>query len=182
MPRIFLMTPLGEYGLPVDLDGKVTCISKPVTQSNLKRLINLDVFSAGASEATKDQPNRRARLLLVEDNLINQEVALGVLEDLGFEADIAENGAEAIDCLRKTRHPYDLILMDCQMPVMDGYKATGEIRSGTAGEAMKRVPIIAMTANAVRGDREKCLDAGMDDYLPKPIDPDSLEQKLNQWL
>ncbi len=124
------------------------------------------------------------RLLLVEDNPINLEVACGLIEDFGLTADTAGNGLEAIESLKKALNecPYTLVLMDCQMPEMDGYEATRNIRLGHAGEQNQNIPIVAMTANAMKGDREKCLSAGMDDYLPKPIDPDLLEVKLQQWL
>ncbi|MBV1877728.1 MAG: response regulator [Pseudomonadales bacterium] len=123
------------------------------------------------------------RILLVEDNVINQEVALNFLEDMGVYADIASNGLEALHALheRQTIEPYQLILMDCQMPEMDGYEATRSIRQAKAGEHCREIPIIAMTANAMIGDREKCLAAGMSDYLAKPIDPDQLKQALYQW-
>lgn len=124
------------------------------------------------------------RLLLVEDNPINLEVACGLIEDFGLTADTAGNGREAIESLKSALNecPYTIVLMDCQMPEMDGYEATRNIRLGHAGEQNQNIPIIAMTANAMKGDREKCLSAGMDDYLPKPVDPDLLEVKLQQWL
>ncbi|MGH1484683.1 MAG: response regulator [Cellvibrionaceae bacterium] len=123
-----------------------------------------------------------ARLLLVEDNIINQEVAKGILAGLGYSADVANNGLEAISALNNSPKsaPYDLILMDCQMPEMDGYEATHAIRSGRARDP--NIPIIAMTANAMKGDKEKCLAAGMSDYLSKPIDPEKLNTCLQQWL
>ncbi|MEE8059632.1 MAG: response regulator [Pseudomonadales bacterium] len=124
------------------------------------------------------------RILLVEDNFINQEVARGILEDLNITVDIAGDGLEAIALLKTMSHeaPYQLVLMDCQMPEMDGYEATHSVRQGRAGEASQDIPIIAMTANAMKGDKEKCLAAGMNDYLSKPIDPDELEAMINQWL
>ncbi|NIB44254.1 response regulator [Pseudomaricurvus alkylphenolicus] len=138
------------------------------------------------------QPQRRAikpwqgcpRLLLVEDNPINQTVALGILEEFDLSCDVAGNGTEALDALKQARQlaPYDLVLMDCQMPDMDGYEATRRIRRGEAGESYCSVPIIAMTANAMKGDRERCLACGMSDYLAKPVDADELELKLMQWL
>ena len=123
------------------------------------------------------------RLLLVEDNLINQEVALNILDDLGVNTRIACNGLDALKTLRygNPNEPYQVILMDCQMPELDGYETTKRIRNGAAGEAMKAVPIIAITANAILGDKEKCLNAGMDDYLSKPFDPIDLERKLLHW-
>jgi len=116
----------------------------------------------------------------VEDNAVNQLVAVKILEKLGCRADVAGNGNEALVALR--RMPYDLVLMDCQMTEMDGFEATRHIRNGEAGQGCVRTPIIAMTARAMQGDREKCLDAGMDDYLPKPIDTAALIDTLNKWL
>ena len=121
------------------------------------------------------------RLLLVEDNPINLEVAIGILEDVGFdEIDVAQNGQEALESLKENE--VDLVLMDCQMPVMDGYEAARQIRRGTAGENNRNVLVIAMTASALAGDREKCREAGMNDYLSKPIDPGQLERTLGNWL
>lgn len=124
------------------------------------------------------------RLLLVEDNRINQEVVLGILEDIGLSADVAADGNEALYALKTAPedHPYTLVLMDCQMPVMDGYKASQNIREGNAGTRNTSVPIIAMTANAMKGDKEKCLAAGMSDYLSKPIDEEPLSECLVKWL
>lgn len=116
------------------------------------------------------------RILLVEDNEINQNVALTMLKKLGYRADLAVNGLEAVNAI--ARSSYDLILMDCQMPEMDGYEATKTIRSMEKG--LKHTSIVAMTANAMEGDREKCLRAGMDDYLAKPIKLDSLQIMLER--
>ncbi|ABV35992.1 Signal transduction histidine kinase-like protein [Shewanella sediminis HAW-EB3] len=122
-------------------------------------------------------------ILLVEDNYVNQLVAKGILEDLGLSTEVADNGALALEqLLRGGSKPYSLILMDCQMPELDGYETTRQIRAGNAGEQYLDIPIVAMTANAMMGDKEKCLDAGMSDYLSKPIDSDKLRLKLYQWL
>lgn len=124
------------------------------------------------------------RILLVEDNRINQQVALGLLAKLSLTADIAANGLLAIEALKSSmnKFPYTLVLMDCQMPEMDGYQASKEIRNGYAGELFKSIPIIAMTAHAMAGDKQKCLDAGMTDYIAKPIEPELLTKKLAHYL
>ena len=124
------------------------------------------------------------KILLVEDNLVNQEVACMMLEDLNVTVDIANDGVEAIEILQldRTGKKYSLILMDCQMPNMDGYEATHIIRREKAGAHYKNIPIIAMTAHAMSGDREKCIAAGMNDYLSKPVDPETLNQTINKWL
>ncbi|WP_018693315.1 response regulator [Algicola sagamiensis] len=132
----------------------------------------------------KSQFSAQTRVLLVEDNQVNQLVASGILEEFGLNADIAANGIEALASLHDAaaEEPYHLVLMDCQMPEMDGYEATRQIRVGEGGNAHQNVTIIAMTANVMQGDQEKCLEAGMNDYIAKPIDKDVLYQKLKQWL
>jgi len=125
------------------------------------------------------------RVLLVDDNQINQLVAMGILNELGVQlVDVAANGKEALNYLRDTKKPnyYTLIFMDCQMPEMDGYETTKLIREGKTGEYNKSIPIVAMTANAMQGDKEKCLLAGMNDYIPKPVEPEMLLAKLIHWM
>jgi CheY-like chemotaxis protein/HPt (histidine-containing phosphotransfer) domain-containing protein len=118
-------------------------------------------------------------ILLVEDNAINQKVATLQLHKLGFATHAVENGQVAVDALETL--PYGLVLMDCQMPVMDGFEATHLIRKSER-ESGRHIPIIAMTANAMQGDRERCLQAGMDDYLSKPINPRELSAALARWM
>jgi len=122
----------------------------------------------------------RVRILLADDNVTNQQVALGILEKMGFRADAVADGREAVKALEMI--PYDLVLMDVQMPVMDGFEATRAIRSGQTKVLNPKIPIIAMTAHALKGDRERCLENGMDDYIPKPINPSDLLAVLFKWL
>jgi len=117
------------------------------------------------------------RVLVVDDNPVNRKVAGGFLKKIGFQVDMVEDGQQAVDAAEK--NAYGLIFMDCQMPVMDGYEATREIRKRFPGEML---PIIAVTANAMEGDREKCFDAGMDDYIAKPLRMDKLKSKVAIWL
>jgi CheY-like chemotaxis protein len=119
-------------------------------------------------------------ILLVEDNLVNIKVAQVMLTKLGMSFDIAMDGHEAVALLAKNR--YDLVLMDCQLPGMDGYEATRQFRQMEQAQHTPRTPVIALTANAMQGDRETCLQAGMDDYTTKPISMASLRQTLQQWL
>jgi hypothetical protein len=121
------------------------------------------------------------KILLAEDNVVNQKVLLMQLGSLGYKVDVAANGQEALHLLSNT--PYDLILMDCQMPVKDGYQATEEIKNSPASAFLRgRHPIIvAITANAMQDDRQKCLDAGMDDYLSKPVPKEQLSAVLKRW-
>jgi CheY-like chemotaxis protein len=117
------------------------------------------------------------RILLAEDNVINQKVALGLLNNIGYAADVAGNGLEVLSALDLRR--YELILMDCQMPELDGYETTQRIRTRPD---CKTIRIIAMTANAMRGESEKCLEAGMDDYLSKPVRLELLRDMLARWM
>jgi PAS domain S-box-containing protein len=121
-----------------------------------------------------------ARILMAEDNSVNRMVALGILKKLGLRADAVANGAEAIKALETL--PYDLVLMDVQMPEMDGLEATRHIRDPRSAVRNHRIPIVAMTAHTMKGDREKCLEAGMDDYVPKPVIPQALAEILEKWL
>ncbi|MDM8524360.1 response regulator [Desulfococcaceae bacterium HSG8] len=123
---------------------------------------------------------RNARILVVEDNFINQEVAIEILDSAGIIADIANHGKEAVEAFCKSS--YDAILMDIQMPEMDGFEATKAIRDFEIRNSKSEIPIIAMTAHAMKGDREKCFKAGMNDYITKPIDIDELFSTLNRWI
>ncbi len=175
------------------LDG---CLTKPVVTSDLFNAIALIAVNQSGTEkrvfvsehalqrlhkqhSLDVQWPEDTRILLVEDNQVNRLVAEGLLGTLNLYCEHAEHGQAAIDMLNsKPDSYYSAVLMDCQMPIMDGYEATRQIRSGTAGESNKKIPILAMTANALKGDREKCLAAGMDDHIPKPIELDVLTEKL----
>lgn len=126
--------------------------------------------------------NPKIRMLLVEDNRTNLIVARTLLTHLGGNVSVAKNGVEALEVLNsENTQVFDMIFLDCQMPEMDGYEVTKRIRVGEAGPHNCNIPIIAMTANAMKGDKEKCLDIGMDDYLSKPIDHDLLTGKITKW-
>ena len=122
------------------------------------------------------------KILLVDDNKVNQLVALGILEEFGLDADVANNGLEALKCVEESIKAYQIIFMDCQMPQMDGYEATRILKSGEHGEDTITIPVVAMTANAMEGDKEKCFSSGMNDYITKPIDPAKLEEILRKYL
>ena len=159
-------------------------LSKPVKQSALYDAI-ITALSGSEARARDARPRaavvprrENVRVLVVEDNPVNQKVAVRQLERLGYSADVAGDGLEAVEVTG--RIPYDLVFMDCQMPEMDGFEATRAIRRRENGQG--RVPIIALTANALAGDRERCLAAGMDDYLSKPVSERDLAATLERWL
>jgi CheY-like chemotaxis protein len=122
----------------------------------------------------------RGNILLVEDNLINQQVALGILQLQGYSVTVAANGREALEAL--ALGSFDLVLMDCHMPEMDGFECTAEIRKREQSLGGKAIPIVALTANAMAQDREECLNAGMDDYLSKPFSMQTLQDMLDRWM
>lgn len=166
----------------VDFPFKFDVCAKPVTPINLKNAI-FGIDTCKENEIVVDTRSLEQgivgkKALLVEDNPINQEIALHMLNELGQVVTVANNGAEALEKLQDISEQYEYILMDCQMPVMDGFKATQKIRLGEAGKGYLDVPIIALTANAMKGDKEKCLAAGMTDYLSKPISIDALKTKI----
>ncbi len=164
-------------------------LTKPLRRSQLfGSLCRAMEGAAGAPEESwpsREQPPVAPRpvgprVLLVEDNPVNREVAVGMLENVGCRPDVADNGWQAIEAMNI--RDYDVVLMDCQMPVMDGLSATAEIRRREAGAGHAHVPIIALTANAMEGDRERCLAAGMDDFLSKPFTQHQLAALLQRWL
>ncbi|MBF0177930.1 MAG: response regulator [Magnetococcales bacterium] len=181
-PIMILVTAYGREDLMSNSaqEGIPHFLMKPVTASTLVEMISRALGGEVAPRMhgnTLPQQMTGKKVLLVEDNEINQEVALGILHQTGVAVSVAANGMEAIE--KALAEPFDAILMDVQMPVMDGYTATKRIRQE---ENLQSVPIIAMTANAMMGDREICLAAGMNDYISKPIDPRALHAALTQWV
>lgn len=160
-------------------------IKKPVRDATLISCLTqvleappaMVVHTQQSADTDQSPCGGRQRLLLVEDNIVNEKVALAFLNQLGYRADVAHDGVEALEVL--AQHEYAAILMDCRMPRMDGYDTTMEIRRREAGRT--RTPVIAMTASAMAADRERCIEAGMDDYLSKPIDRQLLADVLRQW-
>ncbi len=186
------MLPLGSHDDPdmIRRAGFSELLYKPIKKTQFFNVLSLALgftketdrtCPSPATGATDARLNERKsfRILIVEDSPTNQEVALSILRKLGFDADIASNGSEAIESLKKAR--YDIVFMDCQMPVMDGYQATREIRTTDPKIFDPHIPIVAMTANAMKEDREKCLAIGMDGYASKPIDPAIVMEILNRW-
>jgi two-component system sensor histidine kinase/response regulator len=194
--RLILLTSVGLRGEAEQARrvGFAAYLSKPVRQSELyDSLVTVmslpDELASASSRADTPLVTRYglkeararlyARLLVAEDNGINQKVAVKTLERLGYQADVVANGLEALEAL--SRIPYAAVLMDVQMPEMDGYEATREVRRRERGDG-RHTPIIAMTANAMQGDRKKALEAGMDDYVPKPVKPQELDAVLRRWV
>src|SRR5437762_4786793 len=169
--------------------GIDACLAKPVRQTVLYEwLVNVmacqpqeAVAGREVSEPVNAAPaGSRGNILLVEDNLINQQVALGILQIQGYSVTVVNNGREALDAY--AQGAFDLILMDCHMPEMDGFEATREIRGRERSSIGKRVPIIALTANAMAQDREECLSTGMDDHLSKPFSMQTMQDMLDRWM
>lgn len=184
--KIVVLTSMGTQGDAARFQelGCVGYLLKPIRQQELKELLLL-VLGTEAKPKQKHLITRHTlaecaehcRILLVEDNPINQKVAVKLLNKAGFAVDTAENGLEAIEALRNGS--YQIVLMDVQMPEMDGFEATARIRN--SGMPYQDIPIIAMTAHALKGDREKCLEAGMNDYVSKPIKADELFEVIKRW-
>ena len=189
--RLVLITAVGTRGQARAAEevGFAAFLTKPLRQSALHDCLALVAGAESTGPAVRAplitrhtlaeaRATSRTRILVAEDNAVNQRVAVGLLERLGYRADVVGTGAEALEAV--ARQPYDLVLMDGQMPVMDGYEAAIGIRQLEAGG--QRMPIIAMTADATLADRERCLAAGMDDHVPKPVDRDHLAAVLQRWL
>ena len=189
-PRLVMVTSYSRDGIVSQAQsaGFDEVLAKPVSSSALLdaslRVLGLNVEVIAASNAHTHstvglEAVRGARILLVEDNDLNQQVAGELMEDEGFVVEIAENGQIAIDKILNTNEPWDIVLMDMQMPVMDGITATQIIRKTIDPE---KLPIVAMTANAMQQDRNRCMRAGMQDFIIKPIDPNNLWQTLSKWI
>ena len=188
---LLLMVPLGQKCDAADLKkfGFSGRLSKPVWKTDLYGVLTDALRGAPECSSERKPPPTSAsahsrggdaRILIVEDNATNQMVALAIVENLGYSADIASTGAAALEALRQT--DYNLVLMDCEMPNMDGYETTRQIRLPSSGARDSTIPIVALTARALHGDDEKCLAAGMNDYLAKPIEPAKLAELLSKWL
>ncbi len=178
--RSVLLTPPGHPGTMDDLArlGIDLGLAWPLRKTQLKKaLLELLVRGESSAPVVSAAGGYRLRVLVAEDNPINQKVATSMLHKIGCDADVAGNGQEALDLLRA--QSYDMVLMDCQMPMMDGFEATTAIRSGETGGT--RVPIVAMTAHAMPSDRERCLAAGMNDFLTKPISVEQLRAMIARW-
>ncbi|OGV48599.1 MAG: hypothetical protein A2017_21045 [Lentisphaerae bacterium GWF2_44_16] len=168
--------------------GFSDCVFKPIKQSKLfdailaasGKLNKQDIAVKDAARLENEmEKKKKIKVLIAEDTPSNQMVALGILKNLGYKADAVANGQEALDSL--TSIPYDVVLMDCQMPEMDGYEASRLIRDAASGVLNPNVPIIAMTANALSGDRKKCIDAGMNDYISKPVQAREMDETIFRW-
>lgn len=175
--------------------GFAAQVSKPIWKSSLRdclmraldgkqRVQPVSVSSAGPALATESQTGespsaRQARVLIAEDNPTNQEVAVAILHKLGYETELVGNGELAVRALQAG--DYDVVLMDCEMPKMDGYEATKRIRSGQDGVRNRDIPIVALTASAMAADRDRCFHVGMSDYISKPVDPQQLATTLARW-
>jgi len=193
--RILLLTSICRRGDARKFEelGCSAYLTKPIRQSQLLDAISEALAITGEEAARPEAPAtssgiitrhtlresgaRNVRILLAEDNPVNQKGALRILEKAGHRADAVANGREAVQALQSI--PYDIVLMDVQMPEMDGFEATAAIRQMETGK--RRVPIIAMTAHALKGDRERCIEAGMDDYVSKPIRPKELLDVIQRW-
>jgi CheY-like chemotaxis protein len=179
----------GEIGLESEEGIGSTFWFTVVFEKQLARIGSAEVLAeieGEGAECVATRPaisqsfKRKIRILVAEDNPVNQKVAQALLRKMGLQADVVANGQEAVNALQTI--PYDLVLMDCQMPEMDGYEATSKIRQQGSKALNPGIPIIAMTALAMQGDREKCIQAGMNDFIAKPVQQRELAKMLARWL
>ncbi len=189
--RLIMMTSMGQRGDAFRLEeiGFTAYLTKPVRQSDLFDCITT-VMGSGVKTKTervlitrhliREMRRGKTKVLLVEDNITNQQVATAMLNKMGMRVDAVADGAEAVRTLKDIS--YDIVLMDVQMPVMDGLEATRKIRDPKTKVLDHDIPIIAMTAHAMEGDRDRCLEAGMNDYIPKPVSIQNLAQTLDKWI
>ncbi len=185
--RLIAVTKVGLRGQAGEVQsaGIDAYLSRPMRSRDLYDCIRVVMYGGGAEDGrlitkhsiVETRIMEKIRILVAEDNVVNQKVALGMLSRLGYSADVVNNGVEAVEAVLST--PYDLVLMDCQMPEMDGYEATKAIRGR---ENDRHTTIVAMTAHAMEEDSQLCKDVGMDDYLPKPVRLEALREKLETWL
>ncbi len=166
----------GRLGVESE-EGKGSCFWAEIAFE----IPDVEIVNSDKPEQTKVLEVLEGKVLLVEDNPVNQIVATKMLEKVGLQFEVANNGQEAVNKLT-VEHDFDLVLMDCQMPVMDGYAATQALREYESEKNISHLPVVAMTANAMEGDKDKCLAAGMDDYISKPVNQQALKETLAKWL
>ncbi|WCT78589.1 hybrid sensor histidine kinase/response regulator [Novosphingobium humi] len=191
VPHVFLVTAHGhdEVRAEAETANIAAVLIKPIDPATMLSTMTTVFGAEQPDPAAGDAPAgtvpmvaphlRGLRILVAEDNQINREIAIELLTDAGLQVEVAENGSIALDCIRDAAEPFDAILMDVQMPEMDGIEATVRIRQTFPPE---RLPIIAMTAHAYEAERQRCFDAGMNDHIAKPVDPALLVSKLDRWL
>jgi CheY-like chemotaxis protein len=194
-PFIILMT--AQAWSTKTVQGSLTSINeylaKPIKPDALIRALlatlatdkQVTKSASEQTDVTKLSAKSKGNILVVEDNYINQQVIINMLKNLHYNYQLTSNGAEAIEAIEAiSAHPdtFDLVLMDCQMPIMDGYEASLQIRKNENKGGQSQIPIVALTANAMSGDKERCLEVGMNDYLEKPVLVEALEQMIQKWI
>jgi CheY-like chemotaxis protein len=185
--HLIMLTSQGQRGDVEKLKaaGFSGYLNKPIDQTILYSTLmtiadgNPQEQNLVTAYSTRELPQFKAKVLVVEDNAVNQQVAQGLLKKFGVQVELAANGEEALNSLENI--PFDLVFMDCQMPVMDGYETAQKIRLPESKVLNQDIPIVAMTANTMEGDRDKCLAAGMNDFISKPINPNKLQEALKLW-
>jgi CheY-like chemotaxis protein len=191
---LIILTSQGERGDAARVKelGFSAYLTKPVSKSTMSGCLSLALGRSGLNSqesqteklitrhSVAESQKADIRILVAEDNPVNQLLVLSLLKKFGYRGDTVGNGAEAVKALKNSS--YDLVIMDCQMPEMDGYTATRQIREAATGVLNPLIPIVAMTATATKEDREACLESGMNDYLSKPVQTRILAEMLQQWL